>query len=121
MEVIQFSVIDLWKGLALHETISVDATLIMYIVLGVGTALKVVLYFYCLQFKDSDSVQALAEDHINDVGSNLAAIITASIAGHIQKLWYIDPVGKPFHLPLHQHDVRLSEGYHRTRRHIASS
>ena len=93
-EVIQYSGLDLWNGFVRHQYINVDATLTMYIILGVGTALKVVLYIYCLQFKDSDSISALAEDHINDVGSNLAAMITASIAGHVKSLWYIDPIGE---------------------------
>ena len=36
--------------------------------LGVGTALKLLLYFYCVRLKHrSDSMGALAEDHINDV------------------------------------------------------
>jgi len=37
-------------------------------VLGVGTLLKLLLYFYCVRLKGrSDSMGALAEDHINDV------------------------------------------------------
>ena len=37
-------------------------------VLSVGTALKLVLYLYCVRLKDkSDSMGALAEDHVNDV------------------------------------------------------
>lgn len=100
MEVIQYSVVDLYQGFALHKEISIEATTIMYVILGSGTALKLALYFYCLKFsKQSDSVNALAEDHLNDVASNLAAIITASIAGHIKKLWYVDPIGKSTPLP----------------------
>ena len=95
MEVIQYSVVDLYRGFGLHEEVRIDATLIMYIILGTGTALKMALYFYCVRFsKDSDSIAALAEDHLNDVASNLAAIITASIAGHVKRYWFVDPIGK---------------------------
>lgn len=37
-------------------------------VLSVGTALKLLLYLFCVRLKShSDSMGALAEDHINDV------------------------------------------------------
>jgi len=65
----------------------------MYVILGSGTAAKLALYYYCKQFKDSDSIAALAEDHYNDVLSNVAAIVTASIAAHIRKWWWVDPAG----------------------------
>ena len=99
VEVIQYSSTDLYRGVALGEPLIIQAPLLMYIILGTGTAAKIVLFYYCKQFQDSDSLAALAEDHFNDVLSNLAAIVTASIAAHIRKLWWIDPVGE------------LSEGY----------
>ncbi len=40
----------------------------------------------------SDMLGALAEDHFNDVLSNSAAIITASIAFNTTA-WWLDPVG----------------------------
>ena len=37
-------------------------------VLAAGTALKLVLYFFCVRLRSrSDSMAALAEDHVNDV------------------------------------------------------
>ena len=77
----------------LKDALVIQAPALMYIILGSGTAAKIVLFYYCKQFKDSDSLQALAEDHFNDVLSNLAAIVTASIAAHIRKLWWVDPIG----------------------------
>ncbi len=45
-----------------------------YIILGVATAAKVVLFAYCFSLKgQSDSMMALAEDHSNDIISNLGA------------------------------------------------
>lgn len=41
----------------------------------------------------SDSMGALAEDHLNDVVSNAGAIITATIAYKVPGAWFIDPIG----------------------------
>ena len=38
-------------------------------------------------------MMALAEDHRNDVISNLAAIACGGVASSSRKLWYIDPIG----------------------------
>lgn len=94
IEVIQYSISDLWKGFFNGEPLHIEAGWVMYAILGSGTLAKLVLFFYCKQFTESDSVSALAEDHLNDVLSNVAAIVTASIAAHIQKLWWIDPIGE---------------------------
>lgn len=96
LEVIQYSCSDLYRGFALADPLIIQAPLIMYIILGSGTAAKLLLFYYCNQFKDSDSLAALAEDHFNDVLSNIAAIVTASIAAHIRRLWWIDPIGGAF-------------------------
>lgn len=96
VEVIQYSASDLWRGFALAEPLKIEAGALMYIILGSGTAAKLLLYFYCKGFTESDSVAALAEDHINDVFSNVAAILTASIAAHVRKLWWTDPIGRPW-------------------------
>lgn len=53
----------------------------MYIILGLGSLAKVILYFLCTALKHrSDSMLALAEDHCNDVASNITAIGTATLA-----------------------------------------
>ena len=96
VEVIQYSSSDLYRGFFLNDALVIKAPPLMYVILGSGTAAKMFLYYYCKQFKDSDSLAALAEDHFNDVLSNLAAIVTASIAAHVRKLWWIDPIGNKF-------------------------
>ena len=56
----------------------------MYVVLGGGVAAKVVLYFLCISLRHrSDSMAALAEDHANDVASNIGAIVAAVVAVHV--------------------------------------
>lgn len=57
--------------------------------------MKFFLWIYCLRLnKDnrSDTVAALAEDHFNDVLSNVGAIITVAIATH-SVYWWVDPLG----------------------------
>lgn len=47
------------------------------------------LYFYCVALRRrSDSMAAMAEDHLNDVMSNAGAIVTAGIAGAWSKGWW---------------------------------
>ena len=61
----------------------------------VGTiALKIVLWLVCVAVGSrSDTVKAIADDHRNDVISNLAALATAWIASVRPDLWYLDPAG----------------------------
>lgn len=74
-------VIDVW-------TISVLVFVLM---------VKAALYMYCRSLKDSSGiVGALAEDHMNDVGTNLIATLAAVLAGEIQSLWWMDPIGAAF-------------------------
>lgn len=95
VEVIQFSIQDLVDGFAGHPPkLSIDA--VIYVILGLGIILKVILYFFCEWARHvlkSDILQALAEDHLNDVFSNLAAVCTASIAFYLPFLWWTDPLG----------------------------
>ena len=63
-----------------------------------GTVLKFLLYIYCTYANQRlsmpmDSMDALAEDHLNDVMSNSVAIVTAAIAVKYKNMWWIDPVG----------------------------
>ena len=82
LEVIQFSLADIVSGL--NGTLpQLEVGITLYAILCVGTALKLALFIYCryvnLTLK-SDMLDALAEDHFNDVLSNSAAMITAAIA-----------------------------------------
>ena len=69
-------------------------TIMLYIILGVAAGLKVILYAYCVALqKQSESMLALAEDHRNDIMSNVVAILTGAAASWWHKGWWIDPVG----------------------------
>lgn len=97
LEVIQQSVIQIVDGM--HGNLpSLHLNALTYAVLGTAIGLKLGLYFYCTKLRSSSpSAMALAEDHRNDVLSNLVAVLTASIA-HFdpQRLWYVDPAGALF-------------------------
>ena len=60
---------------------------LVYIILGIGVGMKLALFIYCkISNKGpdgkskSDMLDALAEDHLNDVFSNVAAMTTMAIA-----------------------------------------
>ena len=60
---------------------------LVYLILGIGVGMKFVLYVYCLASNHgpdgkpkSDMLGALAEDHMNDVFSNIGAMVTMAIA-----------------------------------------
>ena len=65
----------------------------MFGILASGTALKLALFFYCNWLKAcSDSMGALAEDHLNDVASNLGAILAAGVTKAWPAGWWVDSV-----------------------------
>lgn len=93
--VIQYSATDLFEGIFHHKLPFLEFSISLYIILGIGIVLKFVLWVYCIHLNKvakSDMLEALAEDHLNDVLSNSAAIITAAIA-YESSAWWIDPAG----------------------------
>lgn len=94
LEVIQSSSYDLYAGIFQGILPQLDMGLVMYLILGAATGTKIVLWFYCvaLQHK-SDSMLALAEDHRNDILSNMSAIACGIGASTSRKVWWIDPAG----------------------------
>ena len=73
---------------------ALDMTLMLYVILGVAAGLKVILYAYCVALqKQSESMLALAEDHRNDIMSNVIAILTGAAASWWHEGWWIDPLG----------------------------
>jgi len=65
-------------------------------ILVVGIFLKFFLWIYCgwaNKYLHSDAINALTEDHFNDLLSNSAAIGAAIIASHVKGTWWVDPFG----------------------------
>eukprot|EP01032_Pedospumella_encystans_P020357 gene20357-23123_t len=94
VEVMQYSAVDLYNGMN-GDLPKLDLTTALYVIMVLGIFLKFFLWIYCLKLNvsiKSDTVTALAEDHFNDVLSNTAALITASIAFHTP-YWWMDPLG----------------------------
>lgn len=96
VEVIQFSIVDLYNGLN-GDYPELNVGLALYVLLGLGTFCKFFLYLYCKYFVrnfrgNNDQIEALAEDHFNDIISNVAAAITAAIAFHTVA-WWVDASG----------------------------
>lgn len=92
--VIQFSITDIIDGIN-GNIPALEVSAALYAILGVGIALKIFLWLYCRYINEtakSDMIEALAEDHFNDIISNTAAIITAAIAFYTPG-WWVDPAG----------------------------
>ncbi|KAG2455097.1 hypothetical protein HYH02_000917 [Chlamydomonas schloesseri] len=89
--VIRESVGALWDGFH-GEIPPLDVGSTLFAVLGSATAGKLGLYLYCVALRKNPIMVALSEDHLNDVQSNLAAIVGAAVASNLPKYWYVDPI-----------------------------
>lgn len=68
--------------------------MLLYAILGAATGIKIILLLYCVALQSrSESMLALAEDHRNDIASNLGAIACGAIASISPGVWWVDPVG----------------------------
>ena len=88
------SVIDLVDGLYGNKP-QLDITIISYCILFGAIISKLFLFLYCYHINvkyPSDIVAALAEDHLNDVFSNIGAVAGVAIAT-LTIAWWMDPVG----------------------------
>lgn len=68
LSVIQYSAIDIYDGI-LRGRLELDVTFYSYLILSLGIFLKIVLFLFCNAVNrtlKSDTLAALAEDHLND-------------------------------------------------------
>lgn len=63
----------------------------MYIILGSASVSKLALHTYCRALAKNPIMTALAEDHLNDVMSNVGAVAGAVTASMWDKGWWMDP------------------------------
>ncbi|RYG96821.1 hypothetical protein EON65_53845 [archaeon] len=92
--VIQFSVQDIVSGLT-GDLPYLEVGVVLFAITSVGIFLKFALWIWCTLLNrtaQSDMLEALAEDHFNDVLSNTAAIGTVLVA-YYTPLWWSDPAG----------------------------
>lgn len=95
VEVIQFSAQDLINGFSKNRIRNIDMSTESISLVAAGIFLKLALFLICrlaVSIKPSDQLQALSEDHINDVFSNSGALISAAVAADIRSMWWLDPV-----------------------------
>lgn len=63
-----------------------------WVILGVVIATKLVLFLACRGLrKESVSLDALAQDHFNDVLSNSLSVLAVGLASTYPKVWFLDP------------------------------
>lgn len=98
IEVIQASITTLAKGLN-GDLPTFETHWYTYALLGLGIGIKFVLWRLCSWAQEklsSDMMEALAEDHVNDVMSNAVAVITLTVAAEQTQspnLWWVDATG----------------------------
>ncbi|KAF9415173.1 hypothetical protein BGZ94_000160 [Podila epigama] len=74
------------------DEIVVDLGLIIMILLGLNILIKTLLWLWCRTMTDSASVQALAQDHLNDVVFNVFSTLFP-LAGQYLDFWWLDATG----------------------------
>eukprot|EP01083_Nonionella_stella_P007067 20411_1 len=74
-------------------THSVALSTLSAVLLSAVIFLKFCLWIYCRRFTHSPIARALAQDHINDVGSNVIALVVMVVAGYYPHLSWLDPAG----------------------------
>jgi divalent metal cation (Fe/Co/Zn/Cd) transporter len=85
---------DLLDGFKNGNIPEIELSIGFYFILGGGTVAKVLLWQLRRRATpSSDSLDALAEDHLNDVASTIAAIATAVLAAKVPSIWWIDGIG----------------------------
>jgi len=93
LQIVLESAATLWAGLQDPKKAKPpDVDIISVLSLLAVVATKLVLYVLCVG-NESLSVQALAQDHINDVYSNSVVLLAAWSSNHFGGLWWLDPVG----------------------------
>jgi len=95
VEIIQSSCVTLFEGThGIREQL--ELSVLAMVILGVGTVFKFFLWIYCRwanKFAKSELLEALAEDHLNDCFSNVAAIFAACVSCEVEKAWWLDAAG----------------------------
>jgi len=98
VEVVQEGAVEIYDG-ATGILPVIPPGIIVYVILGVGVLMKQILFLYCKAAnrgpdgkEKSDMLSALAEDHLNDVFSNVAAMGTMAVSQNTIA-WWVDPAG----------------------------
>eukprot|EP01089_Gocevia_fonbrunei_P016677 TRINITY_DN5233_c0_g1_i4.p1 TRINITY_DN5233_c0_g1~~TRINITY_DN5233_c0_g1_i4.p1 ORF type:complete len:510 (-),score=108.38 TRINITY_DN5233_c0_g1_i4:36-1565(-) len=69
----------------------IDLTTSTIVIILITVVTKALLYIYCSWIDGSESVEALKQDHRNDVISNSFGLLMAIAAYHF--VWWLDPLG----------------------------
>ncbi|KAF9911721.1 hypothetical protein EC991_002449 [Linnemannia zychae] len=70
----------------------VDLGFVILLLLGLNIVIKFMLWLWCRTMKDSSSVLALAQDHLNDVVFNVFSTFFP-VAGQFLGWWWLDAAG----------------------------
>lgn len=95
VEVVRQSTAQLVDGLRGGALPHVAFSPVMGAIMAAAVAVKLVLFVVCARLRErSGAALALAEDHANDIASNVVAIATAAAAAaRPETWWWADPAG----------------------------
>ena len=91
LEIIISSVQDIVKVSADGSTSTLNIDAVAYGSLGAVLAVKCTLFFLCYAYRASASIAALAQDSLNDMISDVAALIAIVIVVKVPGAWWVDP------------------------------
>jgi len=93
LEIIISSIQDIIKvsanGGAAEKTLTVDS--VAYGSLGAVLAVKSTLFALCYAYRSSASIAALAQDSLNDMISDVAALTAIIVVTFVPGAWWVDP------------------------------
>jgi len=94
VQLITYSVQALIEGLhGSGETLRIDVVSITLLAVVVGTKTMLLVYCRALLLKcRNGTIQALAQDHLNDIVTNSLAIATIVIISFYRSYWFLDPI-----------------------------
>merc|ERR1711934_785732 len=100
LEVVQFSIHTLYQGIKDSDYPDFNTSWYIYTIMGVCIFSKLLLWKYCTWAMEQsviggDILEALSEDHLNDVMSNSAAVGCLAVAAEVpdDHAWWVDASG----------------------------
>ncbi|GMI32455.1 hypothetical protein TeGR_g4714, partial [Tetraparma gracilis] len=105
-QVIRESIEHIMKTVGADTLPTLDNSLVSIVSMIAIILFKLVLWLYCRAVKDLleadgkgasvSTIDAMAQDHINDCLSNAVAVVAVVLASYSSSLWWVDPVGAIF-------------------------
>lgn len=91
LEIIISSIQDIIKVMSDGGASTLNVNAVAYGSLGAVLAVKAALFALCYAYRASASIAALAQDSLNDMISDVAALVAIIIVVEVPSAWWVDP------------------------------